>query len=190
MRFKSPFQVLLWAICIVSLISIAVCFPLYSFCGAGIFNSLGITALTIFYHTGMRLFLGELLLPKLIPSDLNYGNRWFTSKAFEETLYTALKVKRWKSKMPTYSPGEFSFSDRSLEELVHASCKSEIIHWCNVAISFVPLAFALIFGDFIVFLITSLAAACFDLIFVIMQRYNRPRLVRLIQRKNRVKGSV
>lgn len=190
MRFKSSSQAIMWTICIVSLIIMIICFPLYSFCEAGIFNTLGITALTVFYHVGLRLFLGELLFPKLIPSDLNCGSKWFTPKAFEDKLYKALKVKRWKSRMPTYSPEEFSFRERSLAELVYASCKSEIIHWCNVVMSFVPLAFSLIFGDFYVFLITSVAAACFDLIFVIMQRYNRPRLVKLIQRKNRLKGSV
>ena len=91
--------------------------------------------------------------------------------------------------MPTYSPEEFSFKERSLEELVFASCKSEIIHECNIAASFIPLAFSLVFGDLPVFLITSLASACFELIFVIMQRYNRPRLIKLMQRKRNVKGS-
>lgn len=33
------------------------------------------------------------------------------------------------------------------------------------------------------FLLTSLAAACFDLLFVIMQRYNRPRILRIIDKK-------
>lgn len=39
------------------------------------------------------------------------------------------------------------------------------------------------FGSLGVFLLTSCAAFCFDSIFVIMQRYNRPRLIRLMKNK-------
>ena len=49
--------------------------------------------------------------------------------------------------------------------------------------SFVPLLFSLAVGVLPVFLITSLIAAAFDMIFVIIQRYNRPRLLRLINRR-------
>lgn len=34
-----------------------------------------------------------------------------------------------------------------------------------------------------VFIITSVLSCMFDMIFVIMQRYNRPRLVKIIERK-------
>jgi hypothetical protein len=49
-------------------------------------------------------------------------------------------------------------------------------------LSFLPLLAAIPFGAFPAFLITSLAAACFDTVFVIMQRFNRPRLIKLIQK--------
>ena len=38
------------------------------------------------------------------------------------------------------------------------------------------------FNSFWVFLITSVAGALFDLMFVIMQRYNRPRVIRMAKR--------
>ena len=45
------------------------------------------------------------------------------------------------------------------------------------------LLFSLLWGAFPVFLITSLLAAAFDSCFAVMQRYNRPRLVRILEKK-------
>ena len=84
--------------------------------------------------------------------------------------------------MPTYSPDEFDIKKHSIEEIVQATCQSEIVHELNVVASFIPLVFSIVFGDFFVFLITSLVAACFDLVFVMMQRFNRPRLMRMIKK--------
>ena len=47
--------------------------------------------------------------------------------------------------------------------------------------------FALVFDSFFVFLVTSLAAVCFDLVFVIMQRFNRPRLIRMIKYEEKMR---
>ena len=52
-----------------------------------------------------------------------------------------------------------------------------------VLLSFLPLAFSLVFGSFPVFLITSILSAALDLVFVALQRCNRPRLMRLIQKQ-------
>ena len=147
--------------------------------------TLGVTSLTIFYHFGIRLFLGEWLLIKLIPAQINYKRKWFRQNKFEQRVYKLLKVKKWKGNMPTYSPDEFSTEKNSWEQIVSATCKSEIIHEVNMVVSFVPLLFTFVFGSFIAFLITSILGACFDLVFVIMQRYNRPRLIRMVGRKNK-----
>ena len=86
--------------------------------------------------------------------------------------------------MPTFSPEEFLLQNRSAEELIQVTCQSEIVHEVNVLLSFVPLLFSIWFGSMGVFLITSCAAALFDSLFVIMQRYNRPRLMRLMRRSS------
>jgi hypothetical protein len=41
------------------------------------------------------------------------------------------------------------------------------------------------FGDFRVFFFTSLGGALFDGFFVIMQRFNRPRVVKMAEREKR-----
>lgn len=53
--------------------------------------------------------------------------------------------------------------------------------------SFLPLLAAIPFGSFWVFFLTSLGGALFDLSLAILQRYNRPRVLRLAGRQNRRK---
>ena len=62
-------------------------------------------------------------------------------------------------------------------------CGAELVHEVIILFSFLPLLFTIPFGAFPVFLITSLLAAMYDSIFVVAQRSNRPRLVRILQKK-------
>lgn len=150
---------------------------------AGVFLSLAITFGTVFYHFAMRLAVGYGTM--MIKCSLNYKNCWFRQKKFEIKLYQKLKVKSWKDKMPTYNPSTFSISEHTVEEVIQTMCISEIGHELNAALSFVPLLFAVIWGEFPVFLITSIIGGMVDMPFVIMQRYNRPRLVRVLEKRKR-----
>lgn len=58
-------------------------------------------------------------------------------------------------------------------------CQAELVHETNMALSFLPLIAVRWFGAFYVFLITSVCGALFDSVFVVMQRYNRTRVVRM-----------
>ncbi len=82
--------------------------------------------------------------------------------------------------MFTFNPDLFSLKTHSAEQVIMEMCKAETVHEVIVVFSFVPLFFALAVGDFAVFLITSILASFFDMIFVIIQRYNRPRIVKLL----------
>ena len=63
--------------------------------------------------------------------------------------------------------------------------KSELDHWINEAISISAILFCLIWGEFWIFLITSIAAMVFDAQFIIIQRFNRPRILKLAKRVNK-----
>lgn len=52
------------------------------------------------------------------------------------------------------------------------------MHRIIMVLSFVPLLFIIPFGEPAVFAITSVAACLIDCTFVIIQRYNRPRVLR------------
>lgn len=68
-------------------------------------------------------------------------------------------------------------------------CAAEIIHEVNIPASIIPVILSIsvpfLRSTLLVFVLTSAAAALFDLMFVVIQRYNRPRMLRLIQRKSR-----
>ena len=150
------------------------CFP------TDLFFSLAITAGTTFYHFGMRLLVGAVL-PRCFRHPESC--RWFQQKAFEPRLYESLNVKGWKNRMPTYDPSSFSLRENTLEQVIFNCCVSEAVHEVIVLLSFVPLLFTLLWGALPVFLITSMLAAAYDSCFIIMQRYNRPRLVQILSKK-------
>ena len=85
--------------------------------------------------------------------------------------------------MPTYDPRLFSLKENTLDEIVNNMCQAEVVHEIIILLSFIPLLFSMVWDAFFVFLITSLLAALLDLSFVMMQRYNRPRILRLAQKR-------
>ncbi len=147
-------------------------------------EALAITAGTFFYHFIMRMGVGTAFHAAL-HNRVDYTKAWFQPKPFEKRLYALLKVKRWKHHMPTYDPHTFDPKAHTLDELAQAMCQSELVHETIIVLSFLPLFASVLFGAFFVFLLTSLAAALFDLSFVILQRFNRPRIITLIERQNR-----
>ncbi len=153
---------------------------LYRFRSRDWILSAAISTSTTFYHFAMRLLVGSIV-PNLIKHPRKY--KWFQPKGFESKLYAILKVKCWKDRMPTYNPASFSLQHHSLDQILHNCCVSEAVHEVIVIFSFVPLLFSLCWGAFPVFLITSVLAAAFDCSFAIIQRYNRPRLVRILKKK-------
>lgn len=155
---------------------------LYQFYKNGFVLTMGITFGTCSYHFLMRLAVGTIV-DFLFHNRMDYQKWWFRPHSFEKKLYEVLRVKNWKKYLPTYDPDTFSSEKHTLDEIAQATCQSEVVHELIVLLSFLPLVFAIPFGSFAVFLITSLIAALFDLTFVIVQRYNRPRLLKIVKRK-------
>ena len=152
----------------------------YAFFPAGWLLSTVITLGTTFYHFAMRLLVGHL-----IPNTFDHRCIWFQPKAFEAKLYRTLRVKKWKDRMPTYDPRLFSLTENTPEQILRNMCQSEIVHEVIIACSFLPLLFSLLWDSFYVFFITSVLAAATDALFVIIQRYNRPRVERLLNKQSR-----
>ena len=111
----------------------------------------------------------------------NYKKRWYQVSHWERSLYETLKVKKWKGKMPTYETSLFDPKKHTWEEIIQAMCQAELVHETIVVLSFLPILAGIWFGDFPVFIITSLVAAMVDMSFVIMQRYNRQRIMKVMR---------
>lgn len=169
---------------VIFFVGLLACGIAYYFIRNPILFSVTITLGTCFYHFGIRLVVGHGI-NAIFHNKINYNRRWFKERKFEAKLYKLLKVKKWKKHLPTYDTKAFSVAEHSVEEIVQATCQSEIVHEINMILSFVPVIFTVWFGSLLAFLITSVLAFCFDGIFVIMQRYNRPRLMKLLNRKEK-----
>ncbi len=146
--------------------------------------SVFVTFLTFSYHFVMRMVVG--ILTRFFPAKYrNPGNWWFRPKKFERKIYNFLGVKNWKGKVPAYFPDAFSLEKHSLNEIAKTMCGAEITHEIIVVLSFVPVLFSIEFGVLAVFVSTSLLAAAIDSVFIIVQRYNRPRIMRLLKTREK-----
>lgn len=147
--------------------------------------SLSITFGTIAYHFIMRLLVG-LVFRTVMHNRANYRKRWYRVSKRELAIYEKLQVKKWKSKMPTYDPTLFDPQIHSWDEIAQAMCQAELVHETIVVFSFLPIVGGIWFGAYPVFIVTSILAAWLDAMFVIMQRYNRQRVLKLLNHKSTV----
>ncbi len=145
-----------------------------------VFKTLAITFLITFYHFAIRLFIG-FLYQKRFNNNISYNNKWFKVGKWEMEIYKKIKVKAWKKYMPTYNSDNFNIRLNSYEDVAGAMCQGELVHETIIIFSFLPVLASIWFGEIEVFIITSIISAFIDLMFVILQRYNRPRVLRLIR---------
>lgn len=139
----------------------------------------GIVSFMILFHFGGRIFMGEMT-KKL---KINYNHPFYKQRKFEKKLYKILRVRKWKDKVLTFEPEMYDFQNRTLPQLATTMAKSELDHWINEIISIISIFFTLIWGCFPAFFISAVLAMIFDAQFIIVQRYNRPIVLRLMQRK-------
>lgn len=145
--------------------------------------TMAITFGTMAYHFIMRLAVG-FAIHSLLHNRVDYRLKWFVVSDREMELYKKLGVKKWKNQMPTYDPSAFDKGIHSWDEIAQAMCQAELVHEVIVVLSFVPILAAILFGELAVFLITSILSACFDLMFVMIQRFNRTRIIKLLDKGN------
>ncbi len=105
-----------------------------------VFLTLYITFMTCSYHFAMRLAVG-LGINKLRKRDYDYNSKWFQPKRFEKRLYKILKVKKWKSHIPAWSPESFETKHHTLPEIASSMCGAETVHEIIIILSFVPILF-------------------------------------------------
>ncbi len=142
---------------------------------------IGVVSFMIFYHFGLRIFMGEVT--KLFTID--YKHPWFKERRFEKKLYKLLRVRKWKDKVLTFDPDSFNFKKRTPEQLATTMAKSETDHWINEIISLTGILFYFAFGCLPAFVITAVAAMLFDARFIVVQRFNRPIVLRYMSRLNK-----
>ncbi len=180
---KSGSALFMYAVIALMLAVAALCFALYygKFTQSGAVEWTGIVAFMIVYHFWLRIIMGNV--SKLLP--IRRDHWWFQERKFEKPLYRLLRVKRWKGKALTYNPELFDLRQRSLEQLADAMTKAETDHWINELISLGSILFSLLWGEVWIFLLTAIMAMLFDAQFIVIQRYNRPHVLRILKKQRR-----
>ena len=180
---KSGPAIFMYGVIGITLMTSIICFYLYY---GNVYKSepilwIGIIVFTIMYHFWVRIIMGNV--SKLFKKHLNYKQWWFKEKSFEKGLYKLLRVKEWKGKALTYNPELFSLKEHSLEEIANTMVKSEVDHWINEVISLSTLLFIIPWGRTWAFVISAIIAMIFDSQFIIIQRYNRPRVLKILEKE-------
>ena len=139
---------------------------------------IGVVSFMVLYHFGLRVFMGELTKRFTI----SYEHPWFKERSFEKKLYKWLRVRKWKDKVLTFDPDAYDFKNRTLRQLATTMAKSETDHWINEVISLTSILFFFLFGNLPAFIISAVAAMVFDAQFIVVQRFNRPIVLRLMNR--------
>ena len=149
---------------------------------------IAVTMVTLFYHSCIRPMTGTLIDMKY-HNNMNFNLWWFRERKFEKHLFKMLKVKRWKNIIPTYDKVAFDIRNKNIEQVLGATCQAEIVHEIMFILAFVPLLLIIPYGQAAIFIISSILCAIIDLICIIVQRFNRTRLIKFYSKylKNNIK---
>lgn len=146
------------------------------------FLVIGLIAFCVCYHVVSRLVIGYIC-ERAFSEGVNYNSERYAVAEFEENFYRKLNFRKLKKKIPSIEETDFSIKKQSIEDIIALTCEAEVRHeFCMIA-SFLPMLLTLLFGYIPLFLITSAAGIIWDLGFALMQRYNRPRLMRTAEKQ-------
>jgi glycosyl-4,4'-diaponeurosporenoate acyltransferase len=150
-----------------------------------------------FFRINLLVFilisLSMTFICEKVPSRVYYYKKWlFRERGWENggRIYEYyFGVKKWKSKLPDISDFmKWRFNKKHLAEassdylsvFLTESCKSEFTHWMIIASTL----FFNFWNDIATSAFMVIIACLLNMPYIIIQRYNRPRLIKLLRRNN------
>jgi len=143
----------------------------------------------LLYLAGISLAL--FLLGRVLPKEWFHGDKFpFCSFSFEKggNLYCALGVRKWKDSFPDMSvivpflmPSKKLPKTRSATQIrlmIQETCVAEWTHWMLCIIGFGCVFLWKKAGGWLLAVLYALG----NIPYIIIQRYNRPKLIRLLHR--------
>jgi glycosyl-4,4'-diaponeurosporenoate acyltransferase len=139
------------------------------------------------------IIFGAAAITSLVPKGVyRPGNFLFRERPFEQRLYKAVKIGRWKDSLPIYRRNERTFdrkhlakkiSPEYLDAFITETCKAELVHSVLAIAGFSSVAFVFAgLEPWYTFLGIAVLMFCAHVPFILVQRYNRGRLLRLRSR--------
>lgn len=136
---------------------------------------IGIVMLNAGYQVITRLLVGSIC-EGIFENGINSSSDWFKTSEFEERFYGSVGIKYLKRALPKCERTDFSLRRQSIQDIIDAGCEIEAEHEINIGVSMLGILFAVPFGYTWVFIVFAAVAVLYDLVFIAVQRYNRPRL--------------
>jgi hypothetical protein len=130
------------------------------------------------------MFFSAPIVQMVFQKKFDYDSFWFRPKAFEKKLYQILKVKKWKSIVPTYDKREYDLKEEELEQVIHNICHAEVTHEVIMLTGYFPVLLGQQISHWGILLMMSFLFSLVHLPFIFIQRYNRPRVIRLYKKAN------
>ncbi|WP_172256337.1 hypothetical protein [Saccharibacillus deserti] len=131
--------------------------------------------------------LGTAHAVRFLPKSWYEGNDWFfAERSFEKKVYKKIRLDRWKDRLPE-GGGLWKFQKRNLNEELNVAYADKFILETKYGevghLAMAILGFACIAvnpGDYVgMALLCAIVNLIVQIPFCLIQRYNRPRLVRL-----------
>ncbi len=145
----------------------------------------GVIMLNAGYQVITRLLAGTIC-EGVFENGINSSAEWFNTSEAEERLYGFLGIKYLKRNLPKFERTDFSLTRQSIQDIIDTGCEIEVEHEVNILVSMLGMLLTVPFGQTWVFVLFAVGAVLYDLLFIAVQRYNRPRL-ETVQLKRRAR---
>lgn len=156
------------------------------------YSPLLITIVNVVFWFATIVF-GAAIITTVVPERIYiYSNVLFRERFFERKLYAALRIKRWKDKLPIYRYNDSVFdrkhlskeiSREYLDTFIAETCKAEFVHIVLAIFGFSSIVFVFTKVEPMpVYLCIVIVMFSIHLPFIFVQRYNRQRLLKLLCR--------
>jgi glycosyl-4,4'-diaponeurosporenoate acyltransferase len=148
----------------------------------------------LFYNIIIFIFFSLIItyLSNRVTKSIYYYKAWlYKERAWERhgKFYDEkFRVKKWKKKVPEL--GDFvksvfpkkyikEYSEEYISMYLLESCKAELTHWVII----LSTIFFMLWNELLVSVGVFLIAFILNIPFIIIQRYNRPRIIQIMERK-------
>lgn len=165
-------------------------------------NDFDITIINIIFWVSLHFLTAYLItsIPFVIQEKIfNSDIRFFKVSENEIKFYKRIKINKWKDKLPQYNKDfdkrhlKRNIDKEYLEEFIFNTCRAEVIHYFIGILGYLSMFFVFFSSSpkkyVPLYLIIATLMLFFNLPFSLIQRYNRYRLVNLLnrlkQRKNK-----
>ncbi len=170
----------------VSFVFAVIFYVLYSW---GYYSDITLTVIfgCICYHFGMRILVVSIVIASTTGSLMTGSKRWFNQSKIEKSFCKLIRIGKWKRHMPTFFPEDYSVSDNSMDMIIHSMCLYEVSHEIMLALTFPPFIAGIFIGNWWTITITACMGGVLDILCILIQRHNRPRVKKIKALQERLK---